>query len=259
MSNIHKLPIIGKFIKTLDRDIKKYGWQDAARRIIKYTNTSLEIIGKYPKLDIILAEKGVIIVANHPFEAETIALIASLPTRKDTYLMVNAMFTGLGNSIDKHLIPVYIRHHKNPKIKKRLLKKIMDTFHPQKEYSPDIEHKKNIININKASQIVRKGGLVIIYPGRRSTDGKWFDGVGYFIKGVGKSKNTYIVQVYSEGTSNWDYLRLHPLLGKILPKVKIYFSRELPINKFISENAKEIKNKLEDNYCKWLSTIGKNN
>lgn len=259
MSNLHKLPIVGKFINTLNYDINKYGWQNAARRIIKYTNTRLEIIGLNPKLHEILAKKGVVIVANHPFEAETITLIASLPSRKDAFLIVNTMFTGLGNSIDKHLIPVYIRHHKNHKAKKRLLKKIMDTFHPQAEYSPDVEHKKNIININKASQIVRKGGLVIIYPGRRSTDGKWFDGVGYLIKGVGKVKNTYIVQVYSEGTSNWDYLRLHPFMGKILPKVKIYFSQAFPLDKFISVDAKEIKNKLENNYIKWLNTIGKNN
>lgn len=255
MIKIFDLPIIGRFIQTFDEEVKKSGWQQAARCVVQRTNTKLSIHGINPGLKKILRHKGVILVVNHPSEAEILALIAALPPRQDVYLIANAMLVGICPSVDKHLIPVYIWNNRNTKDKRAFIWTLLHSLYPQKKYSPEQEHEKNILSIKIASEKVRSGAMVIIFPGKKYPSGHWFDGVGYLVSGVGGRKETYIIKVYSEGTSSWDYIRLLPFIGKILPAVKISFSTPSPIKRYILNDPKRITRKLEQEYDIWEDNI----
>lgn len=257
MIPIFHLPLIGRLIKKIESEAKTFGWQHAFHNLITRSHSTVSICSMGKETKKVLLHKACVIVANHPYEAETIALIASLPRRKDLYLIVNAMFMGISPTIDKHLIPVYIRHHFAHKNKKPFLGWFMDTFYPKEKDTPEEEHKKNIQSIQLASRRVKEGGLVIIYPGRRSSDSKWFDGVGYLLKGAGKTKIAYVVKVYTTGTSNWDYLRLLPYVGRFLPAVNIYFSQPNAFRKYTSGDGKEITRILEEEYNSWVKSIEK--
>lgn len=165
-----------------------FGWQEATRFLVKKTDTRLKIYGLTPKLGNILKRGPVVVAANHPYEAETLALIASLPSRKDAYLIINVEFYGYGEAIDKHLIPVYIQHHPSHKKTDAYLYSLVRLFNPITFLSADAEHNKNIKSIGLASRIVEKGGLVMIYPGRRNAEGNWYPGIGHLLYGVKKNR-----------------------------------------------------------------------
>jgi len=257
MIKILNFPVVGKFIRDVNYELTNLGWQETSRRLMKRTHTKLLLHNLTPEIASVLKEKSVIIVANHPHDMEVLALIAALPSREDIYVVFNAMFTGLNTEVDKHLIPVYIRHHSYGKSGKTFLNKLLDTYRPQTVDSPEIEHQKNIQSIRKAAEKVRGGGLVIIYPGRRSPDGNWYPGVGHMVREVGKMQDTYIVQVHTEGTSSWDYLRLLPFAGRILPKIHIYFSGPRLIQDFVTDDGKTITHKLQEKYTFWENGVKK--
>jgi hypothetical protein len=130
-------------------------------------------------------------------------------------------------------------------------------LHPTPVYDPDEEHAKNINSIDLAIKKVKDGGLVIIFPGRRSRDGHWFSGVGHLIKGLGRNSNAHIIKVYVEGTSNADYLRMLPLLGKFLPTITIHYSLSTPVSSFFEDDGKKIAAKLETKYNQWVEKISR--
>ena len=78
---LFKLPILKSIIDRFDSDIANFGFQKAFANIIKNSNTKLEIIKKDKSINEILANKPVIVVANHPFEIEPLILLGSMPNR----------------------------------------------------------------------------------------------------------------------------------------------------------------------------------
>jgi hypothetical protein len=208
--------------------------------------------GKNDLVKKVLEKKAVVIVANHPFESEEVALIASLPSRSDTYLVVNSHFMGVIPSLDNYLIPVYIWHHVTREKSKKFLGILLHKFHPTPVYSPQEEHKRNIKSIDRATQIVRKGGVVIIFPGRRSIDGHWFSGVGHLLKGLGKDSDAYVVKAYVHGTRDFDYLRILPGLGRFMPPIFVSFATPTKVDDVYDEDGKKITNKLETEYDSWV-------
>ena len=132
MTTLSDLPLIGNFIRTIDQDIKEYSFIQAMRNVVKRSHTRLEIRGLRSGARDILQTKSAVVVANHPNEAEVIALIASLPERNDVYLIVNARMLGIVKDLDRHLIPVYIEHHNNPYHHNEILSYLLKTYHPKK-------------------------------------------------------------------------------------------------------------------------------
>ena len=92
-------------IQAINKDIETYGFVGANRKTVERSGTTLTTIASL-KTKRIIKKKAVVIVANHPFEVETIAIISSLPLREDIFLIINAMFVGLVKKLDKNLIPV---------------------------------------------------------------------------------------------------------------------------------------------------------
>lgn len=250
-NNLQNLPIIGNIVKTVSDDAKKYSFQKISLRLINRLNGKLEIIGKTKEIESILKEKPIILVSNHPHDSDTIALIASLPERRDAYII--AIFTTIGiiPSLDKYMIPVYVRHHD---IRKRnALRSFLKIFNPTPIFSPEEEHQKNIKSIEIAAKKIDSGGLVIIFPGTGYAK-KWYPGIGHLIKNL-HQKNAYLIKTYIQGTSNLDWFRLSPFLGKFFPPVKITLSKPREIRSLQTNSPKEITRILEKEYNRWANTL----
>lgn len=252
---LRKLLLTITYINRIDRDTHVFGLQHAMRNLVKSTSSRLVTRGLNDVLVNILKNESAVIVANHPYEAETIALVASLPTRKDMYIIINNMFMGICPNADRYLIPVYIKHHRPHPRKIPIVGRLMDIISPTPDLSPEEERQKNIESIKNASKKITEGGLVIIFPGRRSPDGHWFHGVGYMTKGVGVKKNGYLVKVYITGTSNWDILRFIPGIGEFLPVIRVTFADAIKFKDIYNDNAKKITFKLEEDYNDWVDSL----
>lgn len=243
-------------LKKLDEEVQRYGPQDTVRRLAKKLGTRINIFLP-EKTKKVLQKNPVVLVANHPYEVETLALIASLPNRTDSFMVVNAKILGLIPNLDKYIIPVYISHHRNEGKRPKLSGRILNKLHKSEELSPEEEHRRNIESIALAAQKIKDGGLVSIFPEKRRQIKTWQTGIGYLIYQAKDKKSASIIMSYIEGTSELDWFRLIPFINKILPPLNIYFSEAIPINSYFKYTPKEITNKLEEKYNQWMTTLTK--
>lgn len=202
-------------------------------------------------------------MANHPYEIETLALIAALPKREKINLIATSYLQGLHTSLDRNLIPVYISHH-YPDIRSTRLRKlsgiILEKYYHYSYLSEKEEHQKNIESIALAAKKVRDGEIVIIFPSphrQKNHQDKWYPGVGWLLKNIGSKDDVYYVKAYISGSSNWDYLRLFPKTGIFLPKIKVHFAQPQKLSDLLKNNLdpKDLAGKLEVKYNDWVKTI----
>lgn len=250
------LPFLGRFIKNLNNDIGSASLPGGMAKTVARTHSRLIVLGRNLQTDQVLRGKPTIIVANHPNQADFFPLLAALPPRQNTFLVAFNEIMGLVPNLDKHLIPVYIKHKKPFSKRARVMQKFLETLHPSPNYSPDEAHQKNIQSIKTGSRCLEKGGLVAIFPGARSEGRKWKSGLGYLLKQV-KRKDVFLVKVYIEGTSYLDYLRLLPVAGKFLPNIRIHFAQPDNINRIVNLDLepREIVSKLECSYFDWVINL----
>ncbi|MGI5826404.1 MAG: hypothetical protein ACOX50_03250 [Patescibacteria group bacterium] len=255
-SKANRLLFIKNYLKNLDEHLKRDGLQNGMLNLIKWTKTPLAIEGLSAQLSQILKEEAVVVVANHPFQAEVFALLAALPPRKNAFLIATDEFYGILPHLDQHLIPVYVKHHSSPTKKEQMFLKLLHFFYPSKILPIDQAHKKNILRIDEASQKVNRGGLVIIFPEVRRRE-KWQAGVGYLLKNIKSNKKTYFVQAYIEGTTPKDYFRLIPLVSRFLPPFKITFAKPLEVNDIVNktDDGKKTAALLAEQYYTWASSF----
>ncbi len=98
---------IRRRLRMLDQDIKIGGLVGAMKKLaVRNASEPIRILDKQTQE--ILTKKPVLIVANHPHEAETLALLASLPQRKDVFMVIASLFMNLAPNADKYFIPVYV-------------------------------------------------------------------------------------------------------------------------------------------------------
>lgn len=257
MKNIFScFPVVGRFIKNLDQDIKRFGLQTGMAKTLSRSHSKLLISGQDKATYRILQKKPVVVIANHPNQSDVFSLLASLPPRKDAFIVAINEIKGLVPHLDRFLIPVFIKHQRPFSFKERTLNRLLSFFYPTPRLSPQKAHQKNILSIKKSSRTVEKGGLVAFFPGIREANGHWKPGLGYLLKNLNR-KDVYIVRVYIKGTSYFDYLRFFPLLGKFLPTMEVYFSKPKLVYRTINlnMNAREIVAGLEDQYSNWAKRI----
>lgn len=260
-TRVHKIPLLKRFIGSLELDMYNNGLQTAMRNCAIRLKINLKIHGQSTKIKNILHTKPVVLVANHPSEIEIIALIGSLPPRTDAFIVMIADFLNIIPSFDKHIIPVYTRHsdkeHENG-IKHKILTRLLRAFHPSNTYTPEEEHRKNIKSIKNAARKVRSGGLLVMFPaGKENSEKKWRPGIGHLIYNIGKIQDGYIIQSHIKGTSTLDYLRIIPGTPRILPSANVTFSNPLKISDVINKtnNPREITSYLEKRYKKWVTSL----
>lgn len=251
------LPIIGSLINFLDENIQKYGLQKGMLNLATHSGTKLKVSGLTSEVEKILKTGRVVVVANHPHESDEIALIAVMPERKDFYLIGNYLATKFSESLTKYIIPIYINHHRETR-KLIPYEFLIKRFYSFPIFSEEEEHRKNIQSISQASLKVKNGGLVIIFPGRRSINGKWYTGIGHLLKGAECNKRIYLIMAYIEGTRDSDYLRIIPKIGKFLPEIKVAFAAPRVVNNILGKPPKEITSILEEEYNNWVKTATTN-
>lgn len=249
------LPFVGSFINFFDENIQKYGLQKAMQNIVIRSGTKLKVFGLTPDVEKILKHERVVIVANNPHESDPIALLAPMPERKDFYIIANYLSTKFSPSLAKYLIPVYINHHKEGERKHIPYEFLINKFYSFPSFSPQEEHEKNIQSVAIASEKLKNGGLVIIFPSRRGVNGKWFSDVGHLLNSAKTTNNLHLIKVYIQGTSDFDYIRIIPKLGKFLPKIKVTFAAPRQVNNILDKNPKEITSILEEEYNTWVKSL----
>jgi hypothetical protein len=253
--SLNTLPVVGKIIKETDNLIREKGVQPAFRELIKRSGTKLLINNKNEETIKILKEYPVIIVANHPAEADVLALLGSLEKRNNFHLIINSSFLNICPNLDKFLIPVGITNRlmSKPGLKIRL--RIFKKIHNLPTVSSEEEHEKNIKSIALATERLNHGSAIVIFPGGGGEGGKWFSGVGHMINGVTTKEKTFIIKAYIEGTSDFDYLRVIPGMAKILPPFKITFDIPTRLDQLECNNPKATALKLEEEYNSWIRSL----
>jgi 1-acyl-sn-glycerol-3-phosphate acyltransferase len=243
------IPFLRSFVKFLEKETAQKGLHDACLSVVKRSRSKFVIEGQNKKSAAILKNKPVVVVANHPHGPELVSLLASLPQRESTYVVVNADLMNISHFFDKHLIPVYIQHHYQKET--RLNKKawLFQQLNLSPRFTEEEEHVLNIKSIKHASHKLKNNSLIIIFPEGQH---KWFSGVGHLLRGANMVKDVYIVNVHVSDTSNWDYLRIFPMIGDFLPQITINYSEPYRVNSLFHHHPKIIAAKLEQNYKRWL-------
>jgi 1-acyl-sn-glycerol-3-phosphate acyltransferase len=245
--------MIKGFVLRLNKNIAKYGLVRAIKKLIYKYEIRLVVKSSH-EIDKILTKASGIVVANHPAEFDVLAILSAIKHRKDVFLIINSKFMKLVPNLDKHLIPIYIHNKSRENFEGRLKSGIFDFFHKTETFSIKEEHTKNIESIDLAIKKIKNGGLVIIFPDGGGKK-EWFNGVGYLIHGIKNKKKTFITRAYINGTSNWDYLRLLPLVNKFLPKFRVSFANPLKVESIKKENPKKTTMFLEEKYWRWRGSV----
>ena len=240
-----------KILRPLNRDLKRYNLSLTLKAIVEKVSRNFTI-NISPKTQKTLKNDPVILICNHPAQADVLLLMAAIPPRRKTYLVVMHSLWSILPAINKYLIPVYISHrvdgHLRPDWKLKLLRK----FHSIPEYSKETAHQKNIKSIILATTKINEGSLVAIFPAGGSENGHDFlPGVGHIVENLKYPKKTKVVMAHVSGTSSWDFIRIFPFIGKIMPRFKVEFSDPLLASDFTGENGRHISLKLQNVYDRW--------
>lgn len=239
----------------MDQDARIHSFPQIARNAVRRVHATIIVNGMDVTVTRVLTHNAAVIVANHPHDADVLALISCLPDRPDVYLIVNNRFVGLCQNLSKFLIPVYIEHHKVPKTNTAFKRYLTQKPYSMRSLTPEEEHAKNKESIHRASNRLRNGGVIVIFPGRRSIDGHWFSGVGHMVRTAGRHGHIYCMQAHIQGTSNLDYLRFIPLINRLIPPLTVTFAKPVQVTKMWDDNPKTITKKLEDRYRRWVSNL----
>ncbi len=239
------------FLKKVHSRIKKYGLSPAFKSIADQFSRGF-IINASSQTKDSLKKDPVILICNHPSQAEVFLTLGSLPSRQNVFLISIHNILGLVPALDKHLIPVYISHRLNSQSKLDWKTKLLKFFHFSPEFSQKEAHQKNIDSINIAAQKIDQNSLVVIFPAGGTDNGRDFlSGVGYLAGAVKNYSQTKVIFAHTSGTSTFDIFRLLPLVDKFMPDFKIEFSTPYPLSEFYHSNPKVITSKLQTEYDRW--------
>jgi len=211
-----------------------------------------------PQTQKTLERDPVILICNHPHQAEVLVLLGSIPHRPKTFVIIMHNFLSILPALNKHLIPVYIGHKATTRDKDLLKYKIFQKFHTTQKFTPEISHQKNIKSIALAAKKIDEGALVAIFPaGGTPLRRDFLSGLGHLIKNIKHPQKAKIVMAQIKGTSNLDYFRILPFIGKLLPKFQVDFSTPLKVSDYLSGDGRSIAKKIEVVYYHWSQNLPK--
>ncbi len=252
-----RLPIIAEFIRNLKREVTTKGWPVGISHLLKEYGINLNITPPSAATTQTLAQKPVLVVANHPYELEVLVLIGSLPNRNNVKLIINANYLNLIDYGHDQMIPVYIGHKNHNQYAQSFIKRALNLLAPKNNLSAEDEHSKNIESIAQAAKFLSGGQLVILFPDRHSPDGHWFNGIGHLIHQTKPEINPQIVFSFIEGTSSKDFRRFIKPINRFFPPINVTFSEPISLAPYIDLEPKDIRVQLEAQYREWVSSIGK--
>lgn len=246
---------VKKILHSINYDIKTQGMSSTIRNIIRKCANGF-IIEMSKKTQKTLKKDRVILICNHPSQADVLLLLAAIPPRTNIFLIVINGILSILPAINKHLIPVYIAHRLNHKPKYDWKYHLFKKFHYTPEYPRDIAHQKNIQSITKATQKIDQGSIVGIFPaGGSENEYDFSPGVGHIIKNLKYPEKTSLVMAYVSGTSVWDFFRIIPFLRKFFPKFKIQFSEPIKTSNLPGSDGRQISKNLQTLYYRWATPL----
>ena len=225
-NSIHKIPYINTLINRIDRDIQLLGFIPAMQQLIKRTYVKVQI--------------------------------HALDNKNDLKIIATSNLLGISKAFDRYLLPVYVDHNARKEKASKLSGRFVKLFNLRSYIRPEEAHGKNIQTLKNASHFIQKEGLVLMCPeGFRGKGGRWFSGIGHLITEVGSKNNVYYISCYINHTSNLDWLRLIPYIGRILPVITVTFSNPQPLRDIIDtyRDPKNIVLGLEHEYNLWTSSL----
>lgn len=242
---------VRKILYPINQDIKTYGFSPVIRSIIQKCAPGFRIdMSKKTKKT--LAKGRILLISNHPSQADVLLLLASAPSSQPFFLVAINSIKSILPAMNKNLIPVYISHRLNSRKKYDWKYHLLKKIHFTPEYSQKVAHQKNIQSIKKATTKIDQGSIVGIFPAGGAENGHDFSpGVGHIIKNLKYPQKTSIIMAYISGTSTWDFFRIIPFIRKFFPKFRIRFSPPVKASNFSSENGRQIAQQLQAYYYNW--------
>lgn len=254
-NSLRKIPFLSGTLKRVEANVEQFGIQEALRRLSDGVNAKLEVCMS-KKTRRILAKERVIVIANHPTDTEPVAIFAGMPPRRDAKLIVSDCMANLSRAVDEHLIPVHVRLDKiHSPVGWRPLAFLANITSANQDMTSEEAHNFNINQMRLASQELAKGSLIMIFPGKRIKDGRWFPGVGHLLSEAKTDEPIYVVNAHVVGTSHWDFVRFVPQLGKVMPPIQVTFSEPFQVNALKKKSGKAIAHVLEKRYESWSESL----
>lgn len=240
-----------KILRPINKNLKNHGPFLTLKNIIN--KISREFTVNIPKdTKKILKNDRVLLICNHPAQADVLLLLAAIPPRKKTYMIVMYGLLSILPAFNKYIIPVFITHRIDNESQRDWKFRLLQKMHFVPEYTRDISHQKNIKSIALATQKIDEGSLMAIFPAGGSKNGRDFlPGVGHIVKNLKYPESTRIVMAHVTGTSTFDFLRIIPFVSEILPKFKVDFSEPLNAADFVGSNGRLISEQLQNVYDRW--------
>lgn len=242
---------VRKILRPINKSLKNHGISETLREIVKKTSSGFTI--NIPKnTQKILKNDRVLLICNHPAQADVLLLLSAIPRRPKVFIVVMHGLLSILPAINKHLIPVFVSHRLDDGSLKDWKFRLFNKIHFSPQYSNEIAHQKNIKSITLATQKIDEGSLLAIFPAGGTRNGRDFlPGVGHIIKNLKYPDKTKIIMAHVSGTSTADFLRILPFIGKILPKFKIEFSEALNASDFMGDDGRTIAKNLQNVYDRW--------
>jgi len=112
-------------LRPINHNLKVHGLSRTFKNIVEKVSRNFTVnIPKSTKKS--LKNDPVLLICNHPAQADVLLLLAAIPPRSKTYLVVMNGLWSILPAINKYFIPVYINHrvedHSHPDWKLSLLK-----------------------------------------------------------------------------------------------------------------------------------------
>jgi 1-acyl-sn-glycerol-3-phosphate acyltransferase len=246
---------IRRILRPINRSLKTHGFSPTLKKIVE--NCTRKFIINLPsQTQKTLKKDPVLLICNHPAQADVLLLMGAVPPRPKTFLVAMHGLMSILPHANKHLIPVCITHRIDSESQHDWKFKLFQKFHFVPEYSKEIAHQKNVDSIARAARKIDKGSLVAIFPAGGTLNNRDFlPGVGHLIKNLKYPRKTKLVMAHVEGTSAWDFFRVLPYIGKLLPKFKIDFSEVQEIKNYTDGCGREISQKLQQTYDSWAGSF----
>lgn len=260
-SLIRRIPGIEARIRRFDKRVHHFGLSEAIRRTIERMRGEVEVSWQDEATKEVLEKRGALVIANHDYQMEPLALLAALPPREkdDVYVVATLSIEALvGPETAKHIIPIFgVPFQPTRDLLVKILRKV---FPPKITKQEAME--KNKLSIAEIVHKIQQESLVIFFPqGSRGIRSHWQGGVGYILQKLGLTGDQiYYVKAYVEGTSKYDPLLLL-LGGKELhpPRWSVTISSAQPVKNLLegsnSQKPKMITQYLESEFHMWTASI----
>jgi len=242
--------IVRSVLGRLNSNIEHYGFANSFKRILDYGSRKMEI-QRDPEVFRVLSEEPVLLITNHPSETDALVLLGCMPQKENVFIIIAHVFLNLLPAFDKHCIPVYIDYRAEKDITYDFLLKI----NPSPIYTEEESKVLNKESIKVIAQKIHEGGLVIFAPGYGNDDKEFKTGLGHILNLLPEPEKVRIVMTYIRNTSKFDYLRILPYVGKLLPRFRIAFSPAAFAKDFVSGDVKADTVSLQNHYHTWVRSL----